>query len=196
MERTSDWKVPAALILAGLSLLVALSGRNPLSFPGGPQNVQKIAISADPNPAPFDPTAPTGPNDPSNTFPKGGFVPAKPGIPQMPVAPDGALNDLKGKLQGLQSKLEDNQKYVYSFGGSSDPVQGVWDYVQGLIAYLAPLMRLATLGLLLWLGYGYLARRNRPATGYAASAQPTPPQGPPIAPDHGDITRPESHPGG
>jgi hypothetical protein len=193
MERTSDWKVPAALILAGLSLLVALSGRNFFSFQGGPQNVQSIAITTDPNiqpPVPFDPNDPGGQ---SNSSPKGGFVPQKPGIPQVPdvqkipVPPDGALNALQGKLQ-------DSRQYGYSFGESSDPVQGVWGYIQGLIAYLSPLMQLAALGLLIWLGYGYLTRRNRPATTYAASAPSAPPQGPPIASDHGDITRPESHP--
>jgi hypothetical protein len=196
MERTSDWKVPAALILAGLSLLVALSGRNFFSFPGGPQNVQSLAITADPNVQPQAPFDPNAPGDPSNSFPKGGFAPTKPGIQQVPdvqkipMPPEGALNALKSKLQQQES-----QQYGYSFGGSSDPVQGVWDYVQGLIAYLSPLMQLAALGLLIWLGYGYLTRHSRPATTYAASAQPTPPQGPPIAPDHGDITRSESHPG-
>jgi hypothetical protein len=202
MERNSDWKVPAALILAGLSLLVALSGRNFFSFSDGPQNAQSIVISAEPGGQPPFPVDPNDPGGQSNSAPKGGFVPVMPGIPQgpdiqkIPVPPDGALNDLRGKLQDLKGRLQDSKQFGYSFGGSSDPVQGVWDYIQGLIAYLSPLMQLAALGLLIWLGYGYLTRRNRPLPTYVASSPSTPPRGSPIAPDHGDITRPESNPGG
>jgi hypothetical protein len=197
MERTSDWKVPAALILAGLALLVALSGRNFFSIPGGPQNAQSIVISAYPNTQPPDSFDPNGSGDPSNDLPQGGFLPYKPGVPSMP-APDVKKIPLpdSGAFDNLKQKLQDKVQYAYDFGGSSDPMQGGWDYLQGLIAYLSPLVQLAALGLLIWLGYGYLIRRNRPVTTYVASAQPTPPQAPPSAPNHGDITSPESHPGG
>jgi hypothetical protein len=57
MERTTDWKGPVAIVLAGLALLVALSGRGilPFSLSGGSENMfveaQSIPVPLPPEPA-------------------------------------------------------------------------------------------------------------------------------------------------
>jgi hypothetical protein len=106
--------------------------------------------------------------------------------PEMPVAPD--VPDIPAPPDNiLREKM-----LRYSLGGSDNPIDGAWQYAQGLLDYLSPLFQWVALALLLWLGYRYLTQRNRPP---AASAVPpsAPAQAPPPAPNHGDIIKPESH---
>ena len=172
MERTTDWKVPAALILAGLALLVALSGRNAFTSFSDPQ-AQSIVIAAEPAGPDFQPPPAVDPNalgDPSNAVPKGGSfsikpVPPMPGIQKMPAPPFVQAFPGPGKVQ-------------YAVGESRGPIDGISSYIEGLIAYLSPLFQLGAVVLLIWLAYRYLTQRNRPRPGYVA-APPPPPQAPP-----------------
>jgi len=186
VERTTDWKVPAALILAGLALLVALSGRNAFTSFSEPQ-AQSIVIAADPTGPDVQPPPGVDPNaysDPSSGGPKGGTFSVKPGSPmpnigKMPVPPFVQVAPVPGKLQ-------------YAVGESRNPLDGIAGYIEGLVAYLSPLFQLGALVLLIWLAYRYLTQRNRPRPGYVAA--PPPPQAPPPPGDHGDIVQPESRP--
>lgn len=89
MERNTDWKLPAALILAGLALLVALSGRNALPFMDGGSN-QAVRTT------PYEGSQPgiviwnNGSGGPANTMPAPTVVlpnapaVAVPGVPELP----------------------------------------------------------------------------------------------------------------
>jgi hypothetical protein len=194
MERsTTDWKVPAALILAGLALLVALSGRNalPFSSEAQPQSIVVSAYPADPGSPDVSPPQmvdPSSPGDPSSgVVPKGGPFPVKPAPPmpnigQVPMPRFRPAGPGPGMVQ-------------YGFGESRKPWDGIGSYIQGLIAYLSPLFQLGALVLLIWLAYRYLTQRNRPRPGYvAAPPPPQAPQAPPPPANHGDIVQPENRP--
>jgi len=76
VEGNRDWKVPAALILAGLALLIAFSGRTGLPFIGGQdQPGQTIVIQN------------AQPGGPGQATPVPVAPQAQPNVPVAPVAP-------------------------------------------------------------------------------------------------------------
>src|SRR5690348_4664117 len=83
MDKNRDWKPIAALVLAGMALFVALSGRWSISMSGGADNQQVQAFRVETAPQPFMQVAPTV-VPPQSVNPGPGFMQTMPGMPQAP----------------------------------------------------------------------------------------------------------------
>jgi len=188
MERTTDWKVPAALILAGLALLVALSGRG-FSFPGEPRT-QSITVSPDGGSFRLEKGVDPSAFGQKFAVPEPMMPSAKPGMPAAPVAPDVQAVPAVPAAPASPDNIMRDKMLRYSVSESNNPIEGAWQYVQGLIDYLSPLFQWVALGLLIWLGYRYLSQRNRPRA--VSPAPPVTPAQPPPPANYGDMTQPES----
>jgi hypothetical protein len=209
-QRATDWKGPVALVLAGLALLVALSGRG---FPfdrhfDGPRNMNLWAEAA-PVPAP---TA-----VPAQPMPPGGLYGMNEPVPMAPVDPSMRERMLdkwyrlwgEGEMEGAPFHMAKPEPPMpapggYYFDGGSNALDGIWGYVRGAYHYFQPLLQLALLVLLGVILFTWLRRRARPAypagyyPGYPGYNQgypaPPPPSAPP-AQGQGNDTPPAGYPG-
>jgi hypothetical protein len=190
-QRTTDWKGPVALVLAGLALLVALSGRG---FPFGshfdgprsmvfraeaaPLPVPPVtAVPADPMPPLYGMTVPVPmvPGDPElreglrekwyEMWGESGGRPFRPGHPEPPLAPVPAPGG-------------------YYFDSGGNVLDDAWNYVRGAYYYFQPLLQLGLVVLLAVVLFTWLRRRERPAA-YPAGYNPAYPAQPQVAPPTG-----------
>ena len=147
MDKNTDWKVPAALILAGLALLVALSGRNAFPFASG-SDAPTLVIRADNAP----PAVMFGMNDSGQTYgatPPATVVPPFKQVPAMPVKPD----------------MQYNSGGMMTFDNGYSSFDSVRSGVRNMFGHWSYIFRFAALALLLFLAYRFFIRRrwNRPA---------------------------------
>lgn len=207
-QRATDWKGPVALVLAGLALLVALSGRG-FHF-DGPRHMEVLAqpwLLLTATPVPVEPVPP-----------EGLYGMTEP-VPMAPIDPN-LRESLRDKFYGMWGGGEVEGRpfhplkpeppmpapHGYYFDSGNSWFDGVWSYVRGAYYYFQPLLQLALLVLLGVLVFTWLRRRNRPPAypagyypGYPGYNQgyPPPPPAPPQAQgqNQGDDTPPTGYPG-
>ena len=219
-QRATDWKGPVALVLAGLALLVALSGRG-FGF-DGPRNwsfrAEAAPVPVQPPVPPAPPEAPVPPD-----FPYGMMEP----MPMMPIDPDlrqemrdmwremwGAID---GELKAKGKPFDPAQPMKpmepikpmpvppqgdYYFDSGDNVFDRGWGFVLGVYHYIQPLLQLALLALLGVILFTWLRRRSRPAypTNYQGyqGYPPPPPAAPPVqgqGQGQGSDTPPAGYPG-
>lgn len=200
-QRATDWKGPVAIVLAGLALLVALSGRG---FPfGGPPN---MALRVERMPVP---TAVPGNPMPPGLYGMTEPVPMVPGGPELRQEIRDKWAQVWGQIEGVPFGMAVPDKPVppmapmpaqggYYFDGGRNVLDDAWNYMRDAYSYFQPLLQLALvvlLGVVLftWLG----RRRARPPypAGYYPSYPGYPPQPPPPAPA-GQVGQDETPPSG
>lgn len=203
-QRATDWKGPVALVLAGLALLVALSGRG---FPfDGPRN---MAFRVEAMPLPVQP--PQAPTDPGNPYGMTEPMPMMPGGPELRQELRDKWSQMWGDIKGAPIPVQPAKPEApippaggYYYDGDNNAIGGVWSYVRGVYHYFQPLLQLALFVLLGIILFTWLRRRNRPAypAGYYPGqpgyqqGYPPPPSQPPASPaGQGNDTPPAGYPG-
>jgi hypothetical protein len=196
-QRATDWKGPVALVLAGLALLVALSGRG---FPFDGSRHMEVRAGAVQVPTAVPPGGLYGMNEP---------VPMVPGGPELrQELRDKWYQMWGGEVEGAPfhpAKPEPPMPapHGYYFDSGNSRFDGVWSYVRGAYHYFQPLVQLALIVLLAAILFTWLRRRSRPAypagyyPGYPGYNQgyPPPPPAPPPAQGQGSDTPPAGYPG-
>jgi hypothetical protein len=181
-QRTTDWKGPVALVLAGLALLVALSGRGfhgDLPW-GGPRN---MAVRVDP--IPFPTVVPPG------LYGMIEPVPMEPGGPELREGLREKWYEMwGGQIEGAPFQPVKPEPPLapvpaqggYYFDGGNNVLDDTWSYVRGAYYYFQPLLQLALVVVLAVVLFTWLSRR-RAGPSYPAGYNPGyPTQPPPPAP--------------
>jgi hypothetical protein len=202
MERNYDWKGPVALVLAGLALFVALSGRGGPPWADAWRHADNAVVEAErymrlPEiapvpPLPSVPEVPKAPEVPPIMDPNFGLemppVPAPPTvvpypwpqIPRMPPAPESGWRE-RWKIEGGTA---DGRIVIDTRKFSIDALSA---RLESLVDRMIPLLQLGALLAVAWLVLRAVAPRRQPSV--AAPPPAAPPAGgsyPPHDPANND----------
>jgi hypothetical protein len=201
-QRATDWKGPVAIVLAGLALLVALSGRG---FPFGSHfdGPRSMVFRAEAAPVPVAPATAVPPDAMPPLYGMTEPVPMVPGGPELRQGLRDKWYEMwGGEISGAPFHPARPEPPVpapggYYFDSGSNVLDDTWGYVRGAYYYFQPLLQLALVALLLVIVFAWLRRRPQPAAyaGYNPAYPPAPAAPAPPGQGQGNDTPPAGYPG-